>query len=118
MEKNTFTELVGDCYPEELPYSEEECLEVFEAFFRAYAYYTGEEHPNLRREQLRQIMLNMPYIDKKDGSTLFIEPYYYPEMIEAYFRTKYKGSDYRINHFFSGRIRELKLYEAQREEYE
>ena len=41
-----------------------------------------------------------------------IEPDAYPLLIQLHFKTSYRRCDYNINHFFSGRIRELRLYEA------
>lgn len=32
-------------------------------------------------------------------------------MIDAYFETEFYDCNYRINHFFSGQIRELRFYE-------
>ena len=36
----------------------------------------------------------------------------HPPMIDQHFQTRYRRCDYNINHFFSGRIRELRFYET------
>ena len=41
-----------------------------------------------------------------------IDPDCYEDMIDRHFRTRYRNCDYNINHFFSGRIRELRFYET------
>lgn len=33
-------------------------------------------------------------------------------LIDQHFQTEYQNCDYRINHFFSGSIRELRFYET------
>lgn len=96
-------ESILTAYPEGIPYSTEECIEVIGLFFSLYRFYRGEEHPNLKQNQLRKIMLLLPDVDID----------LYPEIIEAYFQKRYRaGCDYRINHFFSGKIRETLLHEC------
>lgn len=41
-----------------------------------------------------------------------ISPDAYYAMIDQHFATKYKNCDYNINHFFSGKVRELRFYES------
>lgn len=43
-----------------------------------------------------------------------IFPSVYPYIIQLHFKTKYRNCDYNINHFFSGRIRELRCYELDK----
>lgn len=47
----------------------------------------------------------MPFCDD-----IPILPEDYPEMIDAYFNAGLH-TDYNINHFFSGMVREMRLYE-------
>lgn len=94
------------------PYTANNCLGVFQYFFDTYKRYTEEDHPPLKAEQVYRIMEAMPYVDNNRGHSADILPAEYPYIIDRYFETKYRKSNYRINHFFSGRIREIKLYEA------
>lgn len=105
-------ELAYSVYPEGLPYSFDECMEILGCFFNAYEYYRGEEHPMLRREQLRQVMENLPSVEVKGSGLCPDIPFEgYPDLIEAYFHKRYKACDYRINHFLRGRVREILMYE-------
>ena len=93
------------------PYTLDEVLSVFRYFFQGYEIVTGERHPSIRREQIARIVETMPYIDQNHRGSADIEPEDYPCLIDAYFRTDFRNCNYRINHFFSGQIRELRFYE-------
>lgn len=98
------------------PFSLDEVLDIFDYFFQAYEEAMGEPHPAIRREQIRNIIERMPYTGREgcgfDNSSVFFSPEDYPAMIDNYFSTDFdKGCNYRINHFFSGAIRELRAYE-------
>lgn len=95
------------------PYSLQECLGVFHCYLRTYEEYMGRPHPPIRREQIARIMQEMPWVHEEDRGNYLsdIEPEEYPLLISLHFKTRYKRCDYNINHFFSGRIRELRLYE-------
>ena len=71
------------------------------------------EDPPIKASQIVRICQDMPYIDREcsGGRYADIEPEDYPVLIDKYFATRYRGCDRNINHFFSGRIRELKFYE-------
>ena len=99
---------------EALPYTVEDYLGVFQCFFDTYEQFRGEPYPPLKADQVRRVMLRMPYIIVS-GECFDIGPEDYTEtLIPAYFNTQYKA-DYRINHFFSGRVREMKFYESMKE---
>ena len=71
------------------------------------------KHPPIKASQIVRICQDMPYISREcsGGRYADIEPEDYPVLIDKYFATRYRGCDRNINHFFSGRIRELKFYE-------
>lgn len=96
------------------PYSLAEVLDVFRYYFEQYETYTGAAHPPIRAGQIGRIIAEMPYIDGADKSQrgTEIDPDCYPPMIDQHFQTRYRRCDYNINHFFSGRIRELRFYET------
>jgi len=113
-------------YKEENPYSLEECLGVFRLYFQTYEEYMGKPHPPIRREQIARIMEVMPFLARPDPAfrqwlkevcnytpVSDIDPDMYPLLIRLHFKTKYRHCDYNINHFFSGKIRELRLHEAE-----
>ncbi len=95
------------------PYTLEESLSVFQYYFEKYEEHTGRPHPPIKASQIVRICQDMPYIDREcsGGQYADIEPEDYPVLIDRYFSTKYRSCDRNINHFFSGRIRELKFYE-------
>lgn len=90
----------------------DETLYVFQAYFAAYEQHTGKPHPPIKSGQIRRIIEAMPTVDTP-YDTVDISPKDYPDLIERYFRTDYPYSDRNINHFFSGRIREIKYLETQ-----
>lgn len=110
-----FSRVCAKAYKEvETPYTLQEVMDVFTYFFYAYRDAMGEEHPPVRREQIARIIQAMPYYDKPPNTPGYtdIEPDAYPALIEAYFHTPFRNCDYRINHFFSGDIRSLRMYEV------
>ena len=112
MDFSRFREIAWSVYPENLPYSFEECIDIFRCFFELYQTYFGEEHPMLKAGQIYGIMQKMPYVDDSHVGIEDIDASTYPDMIRAYFHKSFRKCDYRINHFFSGRIRELLIYEV------
>ena len=97
------------------PYSLDEVPDMFSYFFQCYEDIMGEPHPGIRREQIENIIQLMPYSSRDgcgfDCKTIDFSPEDYPVMIDAYFETEFYDCNYRINHFFSGQIRELRFYE-------
>lgn len=98
-------------------YSLEEYIAIFEHFFSRYAEKRGEDHPPIGCENIQRIMERMPYMGAPDesigGRDMFdYTADMYPAMIDQYFRTRFfPGCDYRIFHFMSGNVRELRVYE-------
>lgn len=92
----------------------EEVLAVFRYYFQRYEEETGRPHPNICQEQIRRIIRLMPYLSLDDVGAYHatIEPEEYGYIIHQHFKTRYRHCDYNINHFFSGRIRELRWYET------
>lgn len=114
MNWETFEQLATAAYEEaDTPYTLEEALSVFTYFFDTYEAARGEPHPPIRKQQIIRIMEAMPYIEQVDrcNGIVDIEAEYYPALIDAYFKTDFPNCNYRINHFFSGHIRELRYYE-------
>lgn len=87
----------------------------------------GHPHPPIRSEQIARIMQDIPFLERpspefvkwlKETCNLDpasdIEPDEYPILIQLHFKTKYRRCDYNINHFFIGKIRELRLYELNK----
>ena len=106
-DKNIFERIVKKQYSVigKHPYSIEEIFSIFEYYFYIYYQYIGKEHPYLKPEQIRRIIEIMPYCDDMD-----IEPIDYKTLINSYFQTDF-NSDRNINHFFSGDIRKMRMYE-------
>nr|DAL33729.1 MAG TPA_asm: hypothetical protein [Caudoviricetes sp.] len=107
-----FARITASVYPVS-PYTLEEALSVFHYYFEKYEEYTGRPHPPIKASQIVRICQDMPFISREYGSGLYadIDPEAYPVLIDKYFATKYRNCDRNINHFFSGRIRELRFYE-------
>lgn len=107
-----FAKIAMDVYNQtESPYSLEEVLEVFRYYFQQYEDYTGYPHPPIKTAQITRILEAIPYLTLEYREE-DIEPECYPPMIDKHFETQYRHCDYNINHFFSGRIRELRYLET------
>lgn len=65
----------------------------------------GREHPYLKPQQVREIIERLPICED-----MYIEAEEYPTLIESYFNTDF-NADYNINHFFSGTIRLMRIYD-------
>lgn len=100
---------------------------MFRCYFEAYEAFTGRIHPPIKASQIFRIMRDMPFFDSESAREydLFMKatgriptpdifPSVYPYIIQLHFKTKYRNCDYNINHFFSGRIRELRCYELDK----
>lgn len=109
-----FSMVAASVYPQSSPYSLEEALSVFQYYFQRYEDFTGHPHPPIKAIQIARICRDMPYLSQEDrgDNTEDISPEVYPLMIEKHFTVKYRHCDYNINHFFSGRVRELRFFEV------
>lgn len=108
-----FSKIAASVYNQVNPYSLEDCLMVFRQYFQKYEEYMGRPHPPIRASQIARIMQDMPWLSDDHGlpfGDIFQCTYKY--LINLHFKTKYRHCDYNINHFFSGRIRELRMHEA------
>ena len=108
-----FSNITASVFPDG-PYSLEEALSVFHYYFRKYEEHTGHPHPPIKASQIVRIVQDMPWICEADKGGVYsdVTVYAYYAMIDQHFATKYKRCDYNINHFFGGRIRELRFYET------
>lgn len=109
-----FSKIAAGVYEEDNPYSLDECLGVFRYYFLFYELYMNRPHPPIRQEQIARIMRAMPfaYPDKSECHIVDFFPAVYPYLIALHFKTRYRRCDYNINHFFSERIRELRMHES------
>ncbi len=113
---STFLAFVRAAYNEVgcSPYSVDDVLCVFAMYLRAYRENMKNEHPIISMEQIKRIIRVMPYLDNEatNASREQISVSDYEKIIPRHFETKYRNCDYRLNHFFSGKIREFRFYEA------
>lgn len=105
-----FADITASVYPQSV-YSLQDALRVFRYYFEQYEKHMGKPHPPIRASQIVRICQDMPYIFPDGEGIEDVTPDGYYAMIDKHFRTKYRRCDYNINHFFSGRIRELRFYE-------
>ena len=110
-----FSIIATTAYPKECQYTLEQCLEVFRCYFQTYEGYIGRPHPSIKREQITRIMEAMPCIVMEDRveKLELLDPEDYTFLIDLHFKTQYRECDYNINHFFSGRVREMRLYDVE-----
>ena len=95
-------------------YSLDEALSVFRYYFETYELVRGETHPMISLAQIQRIIERMPHADSEsmDSGLCDYDPEQYRDMIDQHFITNYQHCDYNINHFFSGRIREMRYFET------
>lgn len=107
-----FAAITASVFPNTL-YSLEDTLSVFRCYFTTYEHYMGKPHPPIKANQIVNICLNMPWVSPEDKGGFYadIAVEDYQHLIHKHFKTKYRNCDYNINHFFSGRIREMRFYE-------
>ncbi len=111
-----FADITASIYPD-TPYNIQDALGIFRYYFEKYEAYSGMPHPPINARQIARICRIMPFFECPSAGlinrqTPDIEPEDYPAIIDRHFKTKYRHCDFNINHFFSGRIRELRFYEA------
>ncbi len=114
MDLRIFDSMVKREYKESDPWELEDYLYVFHYYFRVYEQCFGRPHPHIKREQIRNIMDSMPCIncESRYDTEEDLTPEDYGPMIDRYFQLNWEGSDYNVNHFFSGQIREMRFYEV------
>ena len=87
-----------------------EVLQVFHYYFETYELIFGIAHPMISIEQITRIIEKMPFIN--EDCDIIMTPEDYQVIIDQHFITEYRDCDYNINHFFSGRIREMRCFET------
>jgi hypothetical protein len=114
----TFSRLVAYNLPED-GFNLEDTLKVFRYYFECYEQRFGRPHPNIRVSQIVGMAKKMPSVTIEDrGRYGSVENLTVGEyigegcMIDRHFQTQYRNCDYNINHFFSGRVRELRWLET------
>ena len=96
-------------------YSLDDVLRVFLYYFETYELVMNKAHPTLTIEQIANIIDKMPFVldeEHEKRGMIDISSDEYRAMIDQHFITKYRNCDYNINHFFSGRIRDMRYYET------
>lgn len=95
-------------------YGFDEVLYVFRYYFWRYEQYRGRPHPKIKMEQIVRIIGEMPTVIIQDAGERdeYVTPEQYSYMIDKHFKTQYRFCDYNINHFFSGRVREMRFLET------
>lgn len=110
-----FDKIAAKAYKEVIHpfYSFDEVIRIFHYYFKKYELCTGRPHPPIKQEQIFRIIEEMPCTPIMKGERGFaeIDAETYKDIIDLHFKTKYRRCDYGISHFFSGRIRELRLHE-------
>lgn len=94
------------------PYTGEEIAQVFNTFFRKFRQYTGREHPEMSKEQMKSIAIKMPvyspYTQNEEiraGRACEILPEQYSRIMDNYFNSRYRECNYHMHHFMAGAIR-------------
>lgn len=91
----------------------EEALSVFRYYFARYEQTFHAPHPMISIPQIARILDKMPVPEGSVCENIEeFTPEDYPHMIDQHFATRYRNCDYNINHFFSGKIRDLRFYEV------
>ena len=110
-----FSDMVSAIYSDfdDHPYTLKEVLEIFQYFFTKHYEYIGN-HPPVSKAQIIRFLDAMPYLTAYTGGINVIDPLEYPDIIDEYFESDFKNCNYRINHFFSGKIRLITKKKVER----
>lgn len=111
-----YNRIIERAYNEaETTYTLDECIEIISYFLNKYFEVMGHRHLPISHKHLVNIInkidtlsSNDPFEDDMDFTGCSD---YYPELIDQYFDTDL-DCDYTIYHFFSGRVRLNRMYEA------
>lgn len=111
---DTFAQVTERVFVNNGPYTLDEALFVFRAYFEQYEAHTGHAHPPIKASQIAHIVDVMPYLEAEDigAYSADIDAVHYPKIIKRHFETQYRCCDWNINHFFTGRIRWLRALEV------
>ena len=93
-------------------YSIEDVLHVFKYYFETYEMVFDAAHPMINISQIAGIIREMPYLNDGSSAEFDVSVNEYELMIDQHFITRYRDCDYNINHFFSGKIRYMRFFEA------
>jgi hypothetical protein len=91
-------------------YCIEDVFYICVTYFEYYAAYMKHTHPPIKTDRLIEIIDSMSICGDID-----LDAEVYSLLIERYFQTDFKNCDRNICHFFSGKIRELRYYELEKE---
>lgn len=96
----------------------DEVLDVFHYYFEEYECKMHRPHPDLNNRAIIKILDTLPCLyDLNFDKEIYLSVDDYRRIIKAHFSTEYRFTDYNILHFFSGRIRLLRFYETQRNDF-
>lgn len=94
-------------------YTLDEVLSVFKYYFETYEMIFETAHPVISISQTARIIEKMPFLfEEGQDSISDITPDDYVNMIDQHFITQYRNCDYNVNHFFTGKIRNMRYYET------
>lgn len=98
----------------------DDCLKVFDYFFKRYKQRFGKDHPRLSSTTIYGILVEIDGIisESNDGFMMLpsdLETYIgedgYAGIIDVYFHQRFDNCNYSIAHFMSGGIRAICYYE-------
>lgn len=96
---------------DEYDFQSEDIETILNAYYRSYEHRFGENHPKLKREQLKRIYDQISeFLAEMDWVGVEVEQAY--ELVEKYFETPFANCDYKLNHFASVEILKNRYYET------
>ncbi len=96
-------------------YNLSEVIEVFMLYYSAYQRHLGQHHPQLKNEDVLEIIGKIPSCTSNEGDRIDLDVSVYEAVIEKHFEADYQGQcDYSMIHFMSGQIRALRYFEITR----
>lgn len=87
-------------------------VNFFSFYISRYFEVFGKDHPHMRTQTIKQIIMALPEAYDIYGRPIYFDPDDYPEIIDSYFSTDFGDlCNHAMPHFISGRIREMRCYD-------
>ncbi len=114
-----YLELYGTPEPECSTWNLTDVWAVISFHFRLHYAIFGTAPQHIKNQGLKDIIesIDMVYGLGEHEGEFDVTPQDYFYMLQKYFKTEYKGCNYSLAHFMSGRVRLLKYYETVGNEY-
>lgn len=98
---------------ESMEYTAKEYKNIFTYFYRCYLNNFGTHHPMLSNENIKSVMIKLPYVELEEHDEILVDIDGNISMIDYYFGQDFGSNcNYSILHYVSGDIRKYSYYKT------